>query len=105
MSKFLERVHLEDRVLIEDILWEPNRPDHRYEVEYRAMLPDGRVRWIASRGRFEPNGNGTMGPARAVSVDITAQKEAERALQDQRTELAHLSRVAMLGELLGLTGS
>lgn len=101
VSKFLDRVHPEDRVLIEEILWEPNRPDHRYELEYRAMLPDGRVRWIASRGRFEPNGNGTMGPARAVSVDITAQKEAERALQDQRTELAHLSRVAMLGELSG----
>lgn len=101
VGKYLERVHPEDRLLIEEILWQPNRPDNRYELEYRALLPDGRVRWIASRGRFEPNGNGKMGPARAVSVDITAHKEAERVLQEQRTELAHLSRVAMLGELSG----
>jgi C4-dicarboxylate-specific signal transduction histidine kinase len=38
---------------------------------------------------------------RGVSLDITARKQAELEVQQQRNELAHLSRVTMLGELSG----
>jgi PAS domain S-box-containing protein len=37
----------------------------------------------------------------AVIVDITARKQSELKLEQQRQELAHLSRVSMLGELAG----
>ena len=36
-----------------------------------------------------------------VIRDVTLQKRAEREAQEQRMELMHLSRVAMLGELSG----
>jgi PAS domain S-box-containing protein len=36
-----------------------------------------------------------------VIVDVTARKQAEAEVQRQRAELAHLSRVTMLGELSG----
>jgi PAS domain S-box-containing protein len=37
----------------------------------------------------------------AVIVDITARRQSEREITQQRNELAHLSRVSMLGELSG----
>src|SRR4029453_8310527 len=72
-----------------------------YETDYRIVLPEGRVRWIASRGRVEFNGAGKPVLVRGVSIDVTARKQAEVEALQQRTELAHLSRVTMLGELSG----
>jgi len=101
IDRYLDRISPEDRDVVKEALWHPNQSDNRYEVEYRIILPDGRTRWIASRGRFESGTGGNPGAACAVSVDITAKKEADRVLQEKRSELAHLSRVAMLGELSG----
>lgn len=103
IEAFLERVHPEDRPLIQKILWQPNRRDRTYEIEYRIVLPDGRTRWIASRGTFDMarDGGSKAGSACGVSVDVTQRRETELALSNQRVELAHLSRVAMLGELSG----
>ncbi|HVE16215.1 MAG TPA: ATP-binding protein [Chthoniobacterales bacterium] len=101
VESFLQRVHPEDRPLLREILWQPNRADRSYEVEYRINHPDGRLRWISSRGTYEIGKDGKAGSACGVSMDVTLRKEAELALANQRSELAHLSRVAMLGELSG----
>ena len=69
-----------------------------YESEYRVVLPGGQARWIAGRGRVEFNG-GKPVRMRGVSLDITWRKQAELEAARQRDELAHLSRVALLGEL------
>jgi C4-dicarboxylate-specific signal transduction histidine kinase len=71
-------------------------------MEYRIALPDGGIRWIASRGRIEfrePGGTPVL--ARGTSMDVTHRKDAEWQAQRHREEIAHLSRVAMLGELSG----
>ena len=75
--------------------------DGGYEKEYRIILPDGGMRWIASRGRVECKGDGKPVRMRGVSIDITARKQAEQELHERRGELAHLARVTMLGELSG----
>jgi len=73
-----------------------------YEAEFRIILPDGSVRWIAARGR-SPNPAVSDAPPRilGVSMDITRQKQARMEAQLQREELAHLSRVASLSALSG----
>ncbi len=100
METFLQRVHPEDRVGIKDVILSSStcRP---YELEYRIIRPGGQCRWIASRGMFDFDQQGRALSACGVSIDVSARKETEQALQDQRSELAHLSRVAMLGELSG----
>jgi C4-dicarboxylate-specific signal transduction histidine kinase len=78
-----------------------NDGDGQYEVEFRVVLPDGRLRWVVSRGQVEFNGGGKPVRVRGVSMDITTRKQAEADVSQQRAELAHLTRVTMLGELSG----
>lgn len=78
-SQLLERIHPDDlAVLIAEFTGE-NQPAHSFDKEFRIVCRDGRIRWIASRGRFF-SGSG-VGPERMVSLnfDITQRKTAERA--------------------------
>ena len=72
-----------------------------FEMEFRLRRRDGEYRWIIDCGvpRSAPDGSfaGYIGSC----LDITERKRTELELQEQRRELAHLSRVAMLGELSG----
>ncbi len=73
-----------------------------YEAEYRIILPDGSVRWIAARGRYSSSPVNNAPPRiLGVSMDITRQKQAGTEAQQLREELAHLSRVAALSALSG----
>lgn len=97
----LHRIHPEDREPLRRTLTIAVEHGGDYETEYRIVLPDGRMRWISSRLRAETNGGGHPAIVRGVSIDITARKLAEMELHERRGELAHLSRVTMLGELSG----
>jgi light-regulated signal transduction histidine kinase (bacteriophytochrome) len=58
----------------------------RYENEYRAIWPDGTVRWLISKGQvFFKDVNGVREPARFIGalLDVTDRKQAEQALQEQ----------------------
>ena len=73
-----------------------------YESEFRIILPDGTVRWIAARGRGHGDAvNGAPQRVIGISMDITRQKQAAAEAQLQREELAHLSRAAALSTLSG----
>jgi PAS domain S-box-containing protein len=70
-----------------------------FRMEYRLRRRDGEYRWILDSGvpRFGPDGHfaGYIGSC----IDITERKHAELEVQEQRQALAHLTRVAILGEL------
>jgi two-component system, LuxR family, sensor kinase FixL len=98
---FRNRVHPEDRESVLRAVENSLRTSAEYRSEYRAMLPDGQVRWFVGRGHVELNRDGKPVRMRGASVDITRRKEAELEAACQRMELAHLSRVTTLGELSG----
>jgi two-component system, LuxR family, sensor kinase FixL len=100
-NRFRNRLHLEDRESVLQAVEKSLRTGAEYESEYRAVLPDGQVRWIAGRGQVEFNGDGQPVRMRGVAVDITKRKQAEEQTAHQRNEIAHLSRVTTLGELSG----
>jgi two-component system sensor kinase FixL len=54
---------------------------------------------VMSRGRPHFRQDGSVDRLMGVSVDISDRKHAEAELNERRSELAHLSRVTMLGEL------
>jgi signal transduction histidine kinase len=66
-------------------------------MEYRVVL-DGQVRWIAGRGRVEFEGGKPL-RMRGVSLDVTQLRQNELEVARQRNELAHASRLTMVGEL------
>jgi two-component system sensor kinase FixL len=96
---FLQRLHPDDRDFARQALAEASRGDGRYQTEHRVLLPDGQIRWIASQGRVEFDGYGQPIRFQGVSLDVTHNKEAEIQAQEHRNEVAHLMRVASIGEL------
>jgi two-component system, LuxR family, sensor kinase FixL len=96
------RVHPDDRATRATAIQHVLTTGGAYESEFRVILPDGSVRWIAARGR-NPGPAVTDAPPRilGVAMDITRHKEAGAEAQLQREELAHLSRVATVSALSG----
>ena len=72
-----------------------------YEFEHRVLHKDGSIRWLLVRGRLPRRANGTVRHMLGTYTEITERKQAELEVERQRNELAHLSRVTMLGTLSG----
>jgi two-component system, LuxR family, sensor kinase FixL len=100
-DRFRSRLHPEDRESILQAVENSLRTGAEYRSEYRAVLPDGQIRWIVGRGHVEFNGDGKPVRMRGASLDITKRKLAEEQAALRRNEMAHLSRVTTLGELSG----
>lgn len=58
-----------------------------YENEYRVVLPDGGVRWIASRGRVLRDGQHRPARMSGVVTDVTARRQAEEDLKERTAQL------------------
>src|SRR5438445_696041 len=96
---FVSRVHPDDRDRVRQTIDDAIHNGKGYDSEYRLVLPDGIVRWMATRGSVHLDGNGKPARLLGVSIDITARKQAELEALQHREELSHLSRVAAMGEL------
>jgi PAS domain S-box-containing protein len=82
LDSYLQKLHPEDREAVRQILVKAVVSDDHYETEYRVVLPEGRIRWIASRGRIERNSAKKPVLVRGASFDITERRQAEAAARD-----------------------
>jgi two-component system, LuxR family, sensor kinase FixL len=98
-ARVQDRVHPEDRALRGSAIKHAIETQGHYEIEYRALLPDGTLRWMGSSGRCVTGENDTGTRLIAVSIDITPRKLAEADALRHREELGHMSRIAAMGEL------
>jgi two-component system, LuxR family, sensor kinase FixL len=94
------RVYPDDRSLREAAINAAIETQGDYSMEYRVVLPDGTLRWISARGHCLCQ-EGKVTRLLGASMDVTAQKQAEAETRQHREELAHLSRVALMGEMAG----
>jgi two-component system, LuxR family, sensor kinase FixL len=101
LDRFKNVLHPEDRQRVLDAVENTLRTGVDYEAEYRIMLPQGQLRWIAGRGQVEFDRDGQPVRLRGAAFDITNRKQAELEAAQHRNEMAHLSRVTTLGELSG----
>ena len=98
-ASFMRRLHPEDRDGVLAAVAKALENGRDYRSEYR-ILPDNLPPcWISTRGRVEFNGTGRPVRMRGVSLDVTERKQAEVELRQNREELAHVGRVALMGEL------
>jgi PAS domain S-box-containing protein len=99
--RFRSRLHPDDRESVLKAVHSSLGAGAEYQSEYRVVLRDGQVRWIAGRGHVEFDSDGKPVRMRGASVDITERKLAEVEAARHRNEMAHLSRVTTAGELSG----
>ncbi len=85
---FYATVHPDDRETITAALGETIKNGAPYEAEYRVVWPNGRIRFICSRGRLARDAAGQAQWVHGLVWDITERKEAEEALQKAHSELA-----------------
>ena len=74
-------VHPEDRQFVTELVKKSLVPNQELQAEYRLLLPNRNVRWVARRGRVEFDGNGNPIWERGVLIDITAQKQAQELFE------------------------
>ncbi len=101
LSRFLSAVHPDDREDVRRSIEVAVEKQSAFEREYRILRPDGETRWITVRGAGERAAKGGAIRVRGISIDVTPQKAAELEAQRRHNEVAHLSRVTVLGELSG----
>jgi two-component system, LuxR family, sensor kinase FixL len=77
IDRFRSAIHPEDRELVRQAVENSLHNGAEYEAEYRVVLPDGQVRWMAGRGDFEFNTDGQPTQMRGASIDIAERRRAE----------------------------
>jgi PAS domain S-box-containing protein len=98
----LQRIHPDDRERVNAETDEALRQKRDFTLEFRIVLCGGTVKYIESTGRPFFSADGELVEIVATHVDVTerkrAQEEHER-LRQLETDIAHLNRVSMMGEL------
>jgi PAS domain S-box-containing protein len=91
---FLSRVHPDDREFVNQSVRRAVVEGGRLDYEFRIILPDGRIRWIADHGRVITAGLDGAVAMSGVCIDVTDRK----ATEDQ---LRHAHRMESVGRLAG----
>ena len=94
----LERTHPEDRLVVQRVIDRASRERKDFDFERRLLMPDGSVKYLQVVAHALDNPSGNVEFVGAV-MDITEQKRAQEALEKAQAELAHVARVATLGEM------
>ncbi|PYI43547.1 MAG: hypothetical protein DMC57_03980 [Verrucomicrobia bacterium] len=93
------RVHPDERAAVHAAFDRACASHGIFESEHRLVLPYGKTRWVIVRGRCLEDEHGSLLELIGVTIDVSAQKQSDLQLQIQREELAHLNRVALMGEM------
>jgi PAS domain S-box-containing protein len=98
-DRILSRVHPDERAKVKAEYERACALQGTFESEHRLLLPHGRTRWVIMRGRCLKDEHGNPLETIGVTVDISAQKQADLQLQVHREEMAHRNRVSLMGEM------
>jgi two-component system, LuxR family, sensor kinase FixL len=99
LEDFISSLHPDDRDRIRQAIKDAIHKGQDFDSEYRLVLSDGIVRWMATRGSVHLDAHGKPTRLLGISIDITARKQAELEAKQRRDELSHLTRVALIGEM------
>ncbi|HKU24451.1 MAG TPA: PAS domain-containing protein [Candidatus Sulfotelmatobacter sp.] len=85
-ERFIEALHPEDRERIDHAVKHTLETKGKYDVEMRAVWPDGSVHWVASRGQAYFDESGRAVRMSGIALDIGKAKETEEELDQARAE-------------------
>jgi PAS domain S-box-containing protein len=77
------RIHLGDLERVDEIVRSAVEEKKNFDFEYRAVWPDGTVRWIQDVGKMMFDGEGNPAGMYGIQIDITDRKLAEEELKER----------------------
>jgi len=97
-----QRVHPADQGRVWEGIEEALRHKKDYAAEFKIVLPDGTVKYLASTMHHLFSAGGEIVEVIGTHVDVTERKRAEQQserLHQLEGDLARINRVSMMGEL------
>ena len=99
-EEFHQRVHPEDRDRIDETVDRAVGERTDYEVDYRAILPDGTIKYLHSVGHPVFNAAGDLVEYIGTTMDVTEQKRAAEVLQRSESRFRAMVEKSAEGILL-----
>ncbi len=92
-QSFTDAIHEDDRPDVLAALAELRRGEE-FDLEFRVVRPDGKIRWVHARGSAIRHESGAIYRLGGTAEDITRRKEAEQ-------QFRHAQKMEGLGQLAG----
>src|SRR5207244_1009441 len=89
LDMVLQRVHPDDRALVQQIINRASNEGTNFDIEYRLLMPDGVVKYLHVLADALQDSSGNIEFVGAVT-DITAMKQAEEALRRSEEQWRHV---------------
>ena len=105
VETFFNAMHPDDGPLVQRAIERALLEGEDYDAEFRVMLPNGRVRWIAARGRVtERTETGQPLMLTGMNWDVTLDREHEERLEHLAMEMNHRVKnaFAVIGALVSI---
>jgi PAS domain S-box-containing protein len=99
---FFQRIHPDDQAKVKDAVQAAGREKAEFELDYRIIHPDGKIRDLHAIGHPVLSRSGEFVEFVGTVMDVTERKQAEEEREKLRqayADLAHVNRVTTLGEL------
>jgi signal transduction histidine kinase len=98
LERIEARVHPDDRPLFGERIERARSSGGDFEAEYRLLVPDGAVKHLHVVAHAARHGGGGLEYFGTVQ-DVSERRRTQEALDQVRSELAHVARVTSLGAL------
>jgi C4-dicarboxylate-specific signal transduction histidine kinase len=96
---FLQRVHPEDREFVQREIDQATRDARDLDFECRLLMPSGAIKHLHVRAHHRAKNKSLEEEIVGALMDVTAERQAQEALQTAQAELARASRVTTFGEM------
>jgi PAS domain S-box-containing protein len=97
-----QRTHPDEQERVREQVRRAVRQKRDYKLEFRILLFDGTIKHIESTAHPKFSTSGELVEVVSTIIDVTERKRAEEAherLRQLESDLAHMNRLSMMGEL------
>ena len=100
IDRYFQMIHPDDRTEVREAIDHALNSGEIHIFEYRIIKPDGRLRWLQSRGRLSQSNQKDIMWLTGITSDITERKQTEIQEREQQEHMAQAAKMAALGTLV-----